>query len=113
MSEKKNYNIDARYTDEIVTATDSGWFFMDVWEADSWQNAITGWVDHNKPVDEPYQVVSETPSEDGLSGVINISARWLHEWAIPPSPESWTLAVEATLVPENKLRVALRKLTRL
>ena len=44
-----------------------------VWRetADTWQDAIQRWIDYAWPAGE-YTVVSETPSEDGKSGTIEI-----------------------------------------
>ena len=40
--------------------------------ADTWQEAIQKWVDDVRRLAGAYQVISETPSEDTLSGIIEI-----------------------------------------
>ena len=71
MSEQNRYRIE--YNFQRATGVWRGWTEAGRrWEmADTWQNAIHQWVDdmgwwwHDE-----CQVVSETPSEDGRSGII-------------------------------------------
>ena len=72
MADQSRYNIDSNHNNE-------GWVLRYGWlAADSWQKAITSWIEWNKGPDASYQVISEEPAEDGLSGVLNIAAEWLN-----------------------------------
>ena len=67
MSEQNNYRISWTYkSSKTEEWRDSHWL-VDM--ADNWQDAIHTWLE-NWGV--PYQVVSETPSEDSKSGIIEI-----------------------------------------
>ena len=70
MSEQNNYQIESHYKKE------RGW--LSGWvgnygggTADTWQEAIQDWLDWAWLWDK-YTVVSETPSEDNKSGIIEI-----------------------------------------
>ena len=45
-------------------------------KADSWQDAITNWIDKYKGDDVQYQVISEVDSGGG-SGIMDIAAEWI------------------------------------
>ena len=44
----------------------------DVWSGDTWQDAIQQWLKNDRIKATTYQVASETPSEDGRSGITEI-----------------------------------------
>ena len=67
MVAQNRYRIERNYKSEQGWSG-SGWIDDDSWEtADTWQEAIQKWVDGNWGVGT-YEMVSETPSEDGRSG---------------------------------------------
>ena len=68
MSEQKSYEISYEYQP-------AKWRW-DCWvPGDTWQDAIHNWLERrHKGWEVPlYQVISETPSEDGLSGIMEIT----------------------------------------
>ena len=51
----------------------------ELWTGDTWQKAIQDWIDEwNYYFDTSYQVISENPSADGRSGIMEIQGN------IPP-----------------------------
>ena len=71
MSEQNRYRIDGtyRYQDGYT----EGWQACGVWPGDTWQDAIQKLLEYwYKNIDVSYQVVSEKPSEDGRSGIMEI-----------------------------------------
>ena len=69
MSEQNSYRIVCDYKRHTEW---SGWIDNHWWSAaDTWQDAIQKWLDRAWPA-EDYTVVSETPSGDGRSGIIEI-----------------------------------------
>ena len=78
----------------------NGWFGWitnsAVWQGSNWQEAIQNWLDEHwvEDVSGGYQVVSETPSEDGRSGII--------EMQLDP-PGFWVGAkIKATLIKDDR-----------
>ena len=67
MSEQNRYQIscDHKHKDEGW----QGWVEDEVLSADTWEDAIRGWIDYAWG-EEEYTVVSVTSSEDGKSGII-------------------------------------------
>ena len=67
MSKQNRYRIERNY--KYKTGGWEGW--VEVWSVsgDTWQDAIRKWVDYMGWIAGSYQVVSETPSEDGRSGI--------------------------------------------
>ena len=84
MSEQNRYRLSREYKNE--------WWIDDekyVWmRADSWQNAIHTWLE-NWGIS--YQLVSETPSEDSKSGIIEIQFD-------PPRDFLLGVKIKATLI---------------
>ena len=70
MSEQNKYRIERNYKNEQGW---SGWTPVDTWSGDTWQDAIQHRLDDdNFGMAGTYKSVSETPSEDGRSGIIEI-----------------------------------------
>ena len=86
MSALKSYQMSCAYKDK------DGWWKAGVWAGDTWQGAINHWLEYWKEGrDILCQVVSEKPSEDGRSGLMEVTE-------VPPDPQ-WTLSkVKATLI---------------
>ena len=70
MSEQNRYRLDAHYTTN--KGAESGWVrSYGSKPGDTWQDAIHEWLDRRWPTGTyAYTVISETPSEDGRSGII-------------------------------------------
>ena len=89
MSGQNRYRMSHEYKDE-------GWIDRDdvgVWTGDTWQDAIHNFVDAmNSVYPESFQSVSETPAEDGKSGIMEIKT--------DPLPEGGNVLkkVKATLI---------------
>ena len=92
MSGQNRYRIERDY--KKVTGERrgwKGWIDDDYHEtADTWQNAIHQWVDDMWWRTGEYQVVSETQTEDGRSGIIEITFREAGLWV--------EVKVKATLI---------------
>ena len=69
MSEQNRYRIERNW--KKATGEWRVWEKSWVEKADTWQDAIQEWIDYDWAAEE-YTVVSETPSEDGKSGIIEI-----------------------------------------
>ena len=73
MPEQNSYQMSANYKNEQGW---SGWTPVDIWSGDTWQDAIKtwlldiGWWRRPWSLGVEYTVVSETPSEDGRSGIL-------------------------------------------
>ena len=81
MSEQNRYQITWSYKSEGAWA---GWVDSGLMEkGDTWQDAIQTWIDDSWGIMVSYEVVSETPAEDGRSGIIEIqldtplSVKWV------------------------------------
>ena len=85
MPAQKRYRIDRNYK-RRETGEWTGWagptaLLFGLW-ADTWQGAIKKWIARDWAAEE-YTVVSETPSEDDKSGIIEIqldtplSVKWV------------------------------------
>ena len=69
MSEQNRYRIASCY--RTKQGAESGWIrSFGAWSGATWQDAIRKRLDDIEGIVGSYQVVSETPSEDGRSGVI-------------------------------------------
>ena len=90
MSEQNNYriawNYKSRETEEWTRWRDNHWSAA----ADNWKDAIQEWIDDAWTAEE-YTVVSETPSEDSRSGIIEIQFD-------PPQPFCVGVKIKATLI---------------
>ena len=86
MSEQNRYRMSHEYKD-------GGWIDRDdvgVWAGDTWLGATQEWIDRYWPSEE-YTVVSETPSEDGRSGILEIQ--------FDTPPRFWLgVKIKATLI---------------
>ena len=68
MSEQKEYEI------AFEVKHKEGWRRTAVRVGDTWQEALHGWLeDAYKARGGPYQILSEKPSDDGRSGIMEIS----------------------------------------
>ena len=88
MSEQNRYQIswNEKNKREWTGWSDSDWILP----ADNWQDAIQKGLDNSWASWPPYKVASETPSEDGRSGIITIQYN---------PPEFWVEAkIKATLI---------------
>ena len=88
MGEQNRYLMSGRYDT-------SEWFDVVVWLEETWQDAIHTWLNaywhEGWGKDGGYHVISETPSEDGRSGMIEIKE--------DPGTNAWKLKkVKATLI---------------
>ena len=91
MSEQNRYQIERN----IKTATGNwvGWLGDVLGEtADTWQDAIHKWLDRDVWTVGEYTVISETPSEDGKSGIIEI------QFVDPPTSFWEGAKIKATLI---------------
>ena len=79
------YKISYDYTD-CDYADEVGWHEVGVGYGNTWQDAIKNWL-----WDTSYKVISETPSEDGRSGIMEI-----HQTP-PPEVFGWN-QVQATFI---------------
>ena len=70
MSEQNRYQVSYAYYKDLGP----DWFEDRLRVADTWQDAIYNWLEERfSALDYSYQVVSETPSEDGRSGIMEIT----------------------------------------
>ena len=58
-----------RYWISYWSQSGGGWWKTGVWMGDTWQDAIHNWADSWM---ESYEVVSENPSADNMSGIMNV-----------------------------------------
>ena len=89
MSAQNRYQIASNYKDR-GTWEWRGWGKSWLETADTWQDATPKWIDHFLPGAD-YTVVSETPSEDSKSGIIEIQFD-------PPQPFCLGVKIKATLI---------------
>ena len=79
MSEQNLYAISYEYykgkskADDCTKLQPDGWDEAGPLPGDTWQDAAHDWLTHHCVMNEPYQVVSETPSEDSRSGIMEIT----------------------------------------
>ena len=73
MSEQNRYRISSNYKTERGSEW-TGWLEdgHNGWPGDTWQDATCKKLDDIKWIVGEYQVVSETPAEDGRSGILEI-----------------------------------------
>ena len=67
-SEQNLYKISCEHNDK------DGWFYEGSWMADTWQDAIQNWRDEKRKTrGVTFQMLSEAPSEDGRSGIMEVT----------------------------------------